>query len=107
MKNVPDEIMLRRLSVEDALATLEQYLSDAFSAGWSSVRVVHGKGTGTLRLEVRRELARHPLVESFQLAGSGMGGWGATLVQLKPPPSDSSSGSGKGLKDEARKAKNP
>jgi len=33
VKTVPDEIMLRRLSVEDALAALEHYLSDAFSAG--------------------------------------------------------------------------
>ncbi|MCD5412635.1 MAG: Smr/MutS family protein [Dehalococcoidia bacterium] len=62
------EVMLRRLSVEDALAKLDQYLNDAYLAGMYSVRVVHGKGTGILRLVVRRELARHPLVESFRPA---------------------------------------
>ena len=67
--SVPEpEVMLRRLSVEDALAKLDQYLNDAYLAGMYSVRVVHGKGTGTLRLVVRRELARHPLVESFRPA---------------------------------------
>jgi len=82
VKNVPDEIMLRRLSVEDALAALEHYLIDAFSAGWSSVRVVHGKGTGALRLEVRRELARHPLVKSFREGAPWEGGAGVTVVRL-------------------------
>jgi len=82
VKNVPDEIMLRRLSVEDALTALEHYLGDAFSAGRSSVRVVHGKGTGMLRLEVRRELARHPLVESFREGESWEGGAGVTVVRL-------------------------
>ncbi|MCL0050319.1 Smr/MutS family protein [Dehalococcoidia bacterium] len=67
--SVPEpEVMLRRLSVEDALAKLDQYLNDAYLAGMYSVRVVHGKGTGILRLVVRRELARHPLVESFRPA---------------------------------------
>lgn len=76
------EVMLRRLSVEDALARLDEYLNDAFTAGLHSVRVIHGKGTGTLRLVVRRELAHHPLVESFRLADSWEGGDGVTVVQL-------------------------
>lgn len=76
------EVMLRRLSVEDALAKLDQYLNDAFLAGMYSVRVVHGKGTGTLRLVVRRELARHPLVESFRPADQWEGGPGVTIAHL-------------------------
>ncbi|MCL0097175.1 Smr/MutS family protein [Dehalococcoidia bacterium] len=81
--SVPEpEVMLRRLSVEDALAKLDQYLNDAYLAGMYSVRVVHGKGTGTLRLVVRRELARHPLVESFRPADAWEGGPGVTVAQL-------------------------
>ena len=76
------EIMLRRLNVEEALAELDQYLNDAFVAGQNSVRVVHGKGTGTLRLAVRRELSQHPLVESFRPADPREGGAGVTVVQL-------------------------
>ena len=79
----PDpELMLRRLSVEDALAKLDQYLNDAFVAGLYSARVVHGKGTGTLRQVVRRELAKHPLVESFRPADPWEGGAGVTVVEL-------------------------
>ena len=79
----PDpEIMVRRLSMEDALAKLDQSLNDAFVAGLYSVRVVHGKGTGALRQLVRRELARHPLVESFRPADPWEGGAGVTVVKL-------------------------
>ncbi|MBT9163456.1 MAG: Endonuclease MutS2 [Chloroflexi bacterium] len=81
--SVPEpEVMLRRLSVEDALIKMDRYLNDAFTAGLYSVRIVHGKGTGTLRLVVRRELARHPLVESFRPADSWEGGHGVTIARL-------------------------
>ena len=76
------EVMLRRLKVDEALTKLDQFLNDAFIAGMFSVRVVHGKGTGTLRLEVRRELGRHPLVESFRPADPWEGGAGVTVVRL-------------------------
>jgi DNA mismatch repair protein MutS2 len=82
MNRPEPEVMLRHLSVEDALAKLDQYLNDAFSAGLHSVRVVHGKGSGTLRLVVRRELAHHPLVESFRPADPWEGGAGVTVVHL-------------------------
>ena len=79
----PDpEIMLRRLSVEDALAKLDQSLNDVFIAGFYLVRVVHGKGTGVLRQVVRRELGKHPLVESFRPANTWEGGAGVTVVKL-------------------------
>ena len=74
--------MLRRLNVEDAIDKLDQFLNDAFIAGLYSVRVIHGKGTGVLRLVVRRELANHPLVESFRTADPWDGGDGAMIVQL-------------------------
>jgi len=43
-----NEVRLRRLSVDEALPKLDQYLHDAFMAGLYQVRVIHGKGTGTL-----------------------------------------------------------
>jgi len=82
MKSPESEIMLRRLTVDEALIKLDQFLNQTYVAGLHSVRVIHGKGTGTLRLEVRRELARHPLVESFRPAEPWEGGTGATIVQL-------------------------
>ncbi len=82
MKPPSDEVMLRRLTVDEALIKLDKFLNQAYTSGLESVRVIHGKGTGTLRLEVRRELARHPLVESFRPADPWEGGAGATVVQL-------------------------
>ena len=78
----PDEVHLRRLTVDEALIKLDRYLNDAFMAGLCQVRVVHGRGTGTLRQAVGRELSRHPLVKSYRLGGYGEGGVGVTVVEL-------------------------
>lgn len=53
------------------------------------VRIVHGKGTGTLRRTVHSVLKRLPAVRSFSLAREGGGDWGATTVDLWPVPKDS------------------
>jgi DNA mismatch repair protein MutS2 len=78
----PEEIHLRRLTVDEALLRLDRYLNDAFVAGLPAVRVIHGKGTGTLRYAVRDLLKDHPLVKSFRPAELGEGGSGATVVEL-------------------------
>jgi len=78
------EVHLRRLTVDEALLRLDQYLNDAFMAGLYQVRVVHGKGTGTLRQVVRQELSKHPLVKSYRPGDYGEGGSGVTMVELAP-----------------------
>ena len=82
IKPVIDEVHLRRLTVDEALLKLDKYLNDAFMAGLYRVRVVHGKGTGTLRQIVSEQLAKHPLVKSYRLGGYGEGGAGVTIVEL-------------------------
>lgn len=82
MKDVNSELHLRRLTVDEALIRLDRYLNDAFIAGLPTVRVIHGKGTGTLRQAVREELKTHPLVNSFRPAELEEGGNGATIVEL-------------------------
>lgn len=77
-----NEVRLRHLTVDEALPKLHQYLYDAFMTGLIQVRVIHGKGTGTLRQMVRRELARHPLVKSFRPGEYREGGEGVTIVEL-------------------------
>ncbi|MEE8442335.1 MAG: Smr/MutS family protein [Dehalococcoidia bacterium] len=80
---VPPELYLRRLTVDEALYRLEQYLNDAFMEGHIYVHVVHGKGTGTLRRVVWECLAKHPLVKSYRMAIHGEGDAGVTVVELE------------------------
>jgi DNA mismatch repair protein MutS2 len=82
MKAVDRELRLRHLTVDEALWRLDQYLYDAFMAGLSSVRIVHGKGTGKLRHAVHDSLAKHPLVKSYRLGDYGEGDYGVTIVEL-------------------------
>jgi DNA mismatch repair protein MutS2 len=76
------QLDIRGWRVEDALEELNTYLDDAVLYGMSSVRIVHGKGTGALRAAVRETLTHHPLVKSFVLAPPQEGGDGATIVKL-------------------------
>jgi len=81
-KSVTDEVHLRHLTVDEALLKLDNYLNDAFVAGFYQVRVIHGKGTGTLRRVAREQLAKHPLVKSYRPGEYGEGGSGVTVVEL-------------------------
>ena len=81
-KSITDEVHLRHLTVDEALLKLDNYLNDAFMAGFYQIRVIHGKGTGTLRKVAREQLARHPLVKSYRPGEYGEGGSGVTIVEL-------------------------
>ena len=81
-EGVGPELMLHGMRVEPALAKLDQYLNDAALAHLSRVVVVHGKGTGALRLAVREYLKGHPLVTAYASAPPESGGDGATVVEL-------------------------
>jgi DNA mismatch repair protein MutS2 len=76
------EVSLRGMRAADALDKLEKYLDRAYRAGLPYVRVVHGKGTGTLRKLARDLLRQHPLVASIREAEPHEGGAGVTIAQL-------------------------
>ncbi len=78
----PVELDLRGRRVEEVLPTLEKYLDDAFLAAMPFVRIIHGKGTGTLRQAVRQQLRTHPLVKSYRTGADGEGGSGVTIAYL-------------------------
>ena len=76
------ELDLHRLTVEEAMSLLDQFLYETYAAGIHSVRVVHGKGTGKLRSSVRAWLPRQTLVKSFRTGLPWEGGDGVTIVEL-------------------------
>ena len=82
MSSIGDEIDLHRLTVDEAIPKLDAFLHAAFQAGLYRVLVIHGKGSGTLRLEVGRYLSDHPLVRFHGPADRYHGGIGATQVEL-------------------------
>jgi len=76
------QIDLRGQTVEEALQSLDHYLDDAAMANLPWVRIIHGKGTGTLRRAVSSFLRSHPLIVSYQLAEEREGGAGVTIAKL-------------------------
>ncbi len=82
MSPIREEIDLHRLTVDEAIPKLNDFIYTAFQAGLYRVWVIHGKGSGILRREVGRYLSGHPLVRSHGPADRYHGGIGATQVEL-------------------------
>jgi DNA-nicking Smr family endonuclease len=78
-----DELDLHTFLPKECADVVEEYLYAAQERGMTLVRIIHGKGTGTLRRIVHSVLDRHPAVARYALA-AGSGSWGATLVELNP-----------------------
>jgi len=78
----PSEIEVRGQRLDEALPVVEQFLDAASRAGHGRVRVIHGRGTGTLRRAVREMFDRHPLVTGYETAEPKEGGEGVTVVTL-------------------------
>ncbi len=68
----------------DVKPLVEDYLALCRQRRILRVRIIHGKGIGVLRTTVHAMLARHPAVEHYALASEPLGGWGATIVHLRP-----------------------
>lgn len=81
--SISPEINLLGKTVDEALAVLDKYLDDAYLAHLSSVRVVHGKGTGALRSAVHNHLKRLKIIKDYRLGEYGEGDAGVTIVTFK------------------------
>lgn len=64
-----------------------EYLRACHEKGLTQVRIIHGKGTGTLRRHVRSLLDDHPLVCGYETAADASS-WGATVAHLSPTDVD-------------------
>ena len=80
---VSPEINLLGKTVDEAIYELDKYLDDALLSHLSTVRVVHGKGTGALRKGIHEYLRRQKYVKSYRLGEFGEGDAGVTIVELK------------------------
>ena len=76
------ELDIRGLRAEEAQTKLEEFIDKAVRDGFSSIRIIHGRGTGVLRSVVREHLARHRLATSFEDEVPERGGSGVTTVEL-------------------------
>ncbi len=69
---------------QDVKDLVPEYINECRQRGIFQIRIIHGKGTGTLRRIVHSLLEKNPHVVSFKTPGPGGGSWGATEVQLSP-----------------------
>nr|WP_301186992.1 Smr/MutS family protein [uncultured Alistipes sp.] len=77
-----DHIDVRGMRSIEALDAVQQFIDDALMVGVSSVTILHGKGTGALKEEIRRYLRTVPEVESAVDEHADRGGAGITVVTL-------------------------
>lgn len=81
---ITSELDLHTFRASEIGDLLPAYFSECRERGILTVRVIHGKGTGTLREGVHRLLGQMPGVASWTWpAGGRSGGWGATWVYLR------------------------
>jgi DNA mismatch repair protein MutS2 len=76
------ELNVRGMTVSEAIRELDLYLDRLVLAGLTRGYIVHGKGTGVLRREIRKHLASLPIVKGFDSAPPNQGGDGVTIVEL-------------------------
>lgn len=82
MSAMPTEVDLRGMDSVEAICVLERYLDEAMRAHLSQVRIIHGKGTGTLRAAVHQSLKRNKFVKKFRLGVYGEGEDGVTIAEF-------------------------
>lgn len=80
---ITGELDLHTFRPQDVGELIPAYLEACAARGLREVRIVHGKGTGTLRTTVHHLLRRSPLVVAFRSGDETSGSWGATLATLR------------------------
>ena len=82
MEAMQSEIDLRGMDAIEAVCVLERYLDEAMRSNLQSVRIIHGKGTGTLRSAVQQSLRKNKFVIKFRLGVYGEGEYGVTIAEF-------------------------
>ncbi len=79
---ITDELDLHTFKPSEIKHLLPDYFEACAEKGIRKVRVIHGKGSGTLRETVHARLKKMPQVKSYRLGLEHEGAWGATIVEL-------------------------
>lgn len=82
MAAMASEIDLRGMDTVEAICVLDRYMDEAMRAKLTSVRIIHGKGTGALRQAVHQSLKRNKFVKKFRLGVYGEGEDGVTIAEF-------------------------
>lgn len=82
---ITGELDLHPFAPRDVPSVVGEYLRECRARGILELRLVHGRGRGVQRAVVQRLLRSLPEVLWFGDAPPQSGGWGATLVRLRPP----------------------
>ena len=83
MQAMNNEVDLRGMDSIEAISVLELYMDEAMRSNINTVRIIHGKGTGTLRAAVHQSLKKNKYVKSFRLGLYGEGEDGVTIAEFK------------------------
>ena len=77
------DIDIRGMTVDEGILEIDKYLDDISLIGLQEVSIIHGKGTGKLRIGVQAYLKNNSRVKTFRLGEYGEGDAGVTVVTLK------------------------
>ena len=83
MAAMASEVDLRGMDAVEAVCVLQRYMDEAMRSNLSSVRIIHGKGTGVLRSAVHQELKKNKFVKTFRLGVYGEGEDGVTIAEFR------------------------
>ena len=83
MAAMSTEVDLRGMDTVEAITVLERYMDEAMRSNLSSVRIIHGKGTGALRAAVQQSLRKNKFVKKFRLGVYGEGEDGVTIAEFR------------------------
>lgn len=81
--NISNELDLRGQLVDEALHDVRAYLDSAILSEWNEVRIIHGKGEGSLRMAIHKYLAGLKTIKAYRLGKWGEGDTGVTVVTIK------------------------
>ncbi len=82
-RSARSELNLIGKTVDEALLEVDQFIDEGVMAGFETIYLIHGRGTGALRAAIQQHMRGHKSVKSFRLGRYGEGEDGVTVVELK------------------------